>query len=416
MSKKILILGGGFGGIATYMRLHQFIHPANVHRLRVELISKTNYFTFSPMLHEVATGSVDREHVIQPLREMLNCCGKDFHQASVKKIDLEKKIVSTDMGDHSYDVLLIALGAEQSFFNTPGAQEHALALKWLPGAVAIRNRIIHSFEMASEMHDHKDKAALARFLHFVIVGGGATGTELAGQLSDLINHEMKGFYGDVPLGSTRITMVHAGNRILEQLSVASSRIAARKLRSLGTKILLGERVTAVSEDGATLASGKTLLSSNVFWTAGTQSTLPSLLPKEYLDERGLLTVSPTFQVPNHPEVFGIGDCARVNAPAYVYPPLAQAAVQASHIVAQNIIGYVGHTPYIQKTYHHKGDIIPIGDWFAIFEGRYMKMSGFFAWVLRRGVFLQTMFGWGNRLQVLFDWCIDLFLPRDTSEF
>lgn len=416
MKKKVLILGGGFGGIATYTHLHHFIHPANIHNIRVELISKTNYFTFSPMLHEVATGSVDREHVVQPIREMLRCCGKDFHQAEITSIDIENKLVKTDKGNHSYDVLVIALGVEQGFFDIPGAAQHALALKWLPGAIAIRNRIITSFERASEMHDHHDRNTMMKFLNFIVVGGGATGTEFAGQLSDLMNYEMKRFYGDVPMGFAHITLVHAGERLLEQLSPKASKIAARRLRKLGVKILLNERVTHVTEDGATLASGITLLSHSVFWTAGTQSTLGSMLPSEYLTHQGLLKITPTFQLAEHPEVFGIGDCAQVQDPAFSYPPLAQAAVQSSTVVAKNIIAHIRHRNLVQKQYRHKGDIIPIGDWFGIFESRYILMQGFWSWILRRVIFLKTMFGWGNRAQVLFDWLIGLFLPRDTSEF
>ncbi|OGY31686.1 MAG: hypothetical protein A3C02_00295 [Candidatus Andersenbacteria bacterium RIFCSPHIGHO2_02_FULL_45_11] len=416
MKKKVLILGGGFGGIATYRNLHRLIHPTNIHNIRLELISRTNYFTFSPMLHEVATGSVDREHIVQPLREMLHCCGKDFHQAHVTNIDVENKVIQTDTGNHSYDVLVIALGVEQGFFGTPGAAEHALALKWLPGAVAIRNRVISSFEKASEIHDQKDRHHIPKFLNFIIVGGGATGTEFAGQLSDLLHNEMKRFYGDVPMGLANITLIHTGARVLDQLSPSASKIAARRLRSLGVKLLLNKRVTHVTEDGVTLASGTTLLSNSVFWTAGTESTLGSLLNPEYLTPRGLLNVTPTFQLTDHPEVFGIGDCASVNDPLFSYPPLAQAATQASRVVAKNIVAQLHRGSFIQKKYKHKGDIIPLGDGFGIFQGKHILMSGFTAWIFRRIVFLKTMTGWGNRLQVLFDWCIALFLPRDTSEF
>lgn len=416
MKKKVLILGGGFGGIATYTHLHRFIHPANVHNIRVELISRTNYFTFSPMLHEVATGSVDREHVVQPLREILHCCGKDFHQAEVTTIDVEKKIVRTNKGDHSYDVLVIALGVEQGFFATPGAAEHALALKWLPGAVAIRNRIISSFEQASELHDQHDKFEIMKFLNFIIVGGGATGTEFAGQLSDLMRHEIKRFYGDVPMGLTNITLIHAGERILEQLSSRASYIALQRLRKLGVKTLLHERVTQVTEDGVMLASKKMLLSNSVFWTAGTESFLKNLLSSEYLTQHGLLNVTPTFQLAGHPEVFGLGDCSKVNDPEFFYPPLAQAAAQAAKIVAKNIVAHLHHQPLVQKRYRHKGDIIPVGNRFGIFEKRGILVVGFASWVLRRIIFLQTMFGWGNRAQVTFDWFISLFLPRDTSDF
>lgn len=414
--KKILILGGGFGGIATYQALHRFIHPANIHNIHIELISRTNYFTFSPMLHEVATGSVAREHVVQPIREMLVCCGKDFHQATITKIDPKKKIVHTDKGGHSYDVLVVALGVEQGFFNIPGAQEHALALKWLPGAISIRNRIINSFERASELHDEKDKNAMDKFLHFVIVGGGATGTELAGQVSDLIRNEMKKYYSDVPNIHAKVMLIHAGERLLEQLSPKASKEALARLKKMGVKVMLKEQVTEVTDDCVTLSSKMCIPSNSVFWTAGTESVLPSILPSDMLTERGLLKVSPTFQSLEHKEIFGIGDCAQVQEKEFMYPPLAQAAVQASRVVSKNVIAHLIHRDPLTKRYRHKGDIVPIGDGFAIFEKRPFMVTGLSAWLLRRSIFLQTMYGWANRLQVTFDWLVKLFLPRDTSEF
>lgn len=414
--KKILILGGGFGGVATYQHLHKLVHPANIHNIRIELISKTNYFTYSPMLHEVATGAVAREHVVQPIREILSCCGKDFHQTSIISVDPKAKIVHTNAGDYSYDVLVVALGVEQGYFGTPGAEQHALTLKWLPGAIQIRNRIINSFEMASEMHDKKDKDALLSYLHFVIVGGGPTGTELAGQVSDLLQHELRTLYGDVPSSLAKVSLIHAGTRLIEQLSPASSLAAKKRLQKLGVRVLLRERVVEVNKDGVILGSGKHIASNNVFWTGGTESTLTKMFPKKMLNERGLLNISPTFQSTEYPEIFGIGDCSTMTDKTFSYPPLAQAAVQAAPIVAHNIVSFVSKRPLAQKKYKHKGDIIPIGDAYAIYQKHDFVMTGFFAWVLRRIVFLQSMFGWNNRLQIFFEWMIGLILPRDTSQF
>ncbi|MGH9857523.1 MAG: NAD(P)/FAD-dependent oxidoreductase, partial [Acidobacteriota bacterium] len=413
--KRILILGGGFAGVEVYSRLHRLLHPASQHEVSIELINQTNFFTFSPMLHEAATGSMAREHVVQPLREMIFCCGKDFHQAKVTAIDPERKIVTTNQSKHSYDMLVIALGVEQSFFNTPGAQEHALALKQLPGAVAIRNRIIHSFEQASEMYDRNNTEILQRFLHFVIVGGGATGTELAGQMSDLVSKEMKRFYGDVPHGLCTITLVHAGPRLLAQMSEKSSTIAARRLAELGVSLRLNTKVIAVSPQGVTLDSGQHLASSNVFWTAGTESKLGNILPADMLTERGLLKVTPMFQTENYPDIFGAGDCACATDESYRYPPTAQAAVQTAAVVARNVTARLYGKKEKGRRYRHKGDIVPIGNWYGIYERGSITSSGKLAWLVRRAVFLRTMYGWTNRLQVAFDWCIGFFLPRDTSE-
>mgnify|MGYP002624544213 CR=1 FL=1 len=313
--KKILILGGGFAGIETFRRLHKKLHPANEHGVQLELVNRDNYFTFSPMLHEAATGSVAREHVVQPLREVLVCCGKDFHQASVTGIDLEKRVVTTDQASHSYDYLVIALGVEQGFFGVPGAEEYALALKWLDGALKIRNRVINSFERASEMHDVHNLKAVDKFLRFIIVGGGATGTELAGQLSDLTENEMREFYGDVPHSMSEIVLVHAGSRLLEHLSEKSSALAKQRLERLGVKVLLNETATEVRGDAVVLKSGHTIPSNSVFWTAGTESLLPNFLPDEVLNERGLAKVDPTFELMGHEGVFVLGDAARLSISA-----------------------------------------------------------------------------------------------------
>lgn len=414
--KKILILGGGFGGVETFLQLHKHFHPPNPQDVRLELISKTNYFTFSPMLHEVATGSVAREDVVQPLREILHCCGKDFHQASIQKIDPTNKTVTTDKGTHTYDILVIALGVEQGFFGVPGAAEHALALKWLPGAIDVRNRIINSFEMASEMHDRNDIEAMKRFLRFVIVGAGATGTELAGQMSDLISKEVKNFYGDVPIEMNELVLVHAGSRVLEQLSPKASAVAQKRLEKLGVKIMLDTTVTEVTDMGVTLKSGEQLPSNSVFWTAGTESTLPGIVPAELLTERGLLKTTPTFQVPGFEDIFAIGDCTTMEDKAMAFPPTAQAAVQAAKLAGGNIVAHVKGEHMKTRKFMYKGDIIPIGNWFAIFERKPFRFSGAFAWLLRRLVFLQTMYGWGNRIQVAFAWVLAIFSPRDTSEF
>lgn len=414
--KKILILGGGFAGVETFMRLHKHFHPPNPDNVRIELISKSNFFTFSPMLHEAATGSVAREHVIQPLREILSCCGKDFHQANIQRIDFDTNTVETDQGKHTYDILVISLGVEQGFFGVPGAAEHALALKWLPGAVDIRNRIINSFERASEMHDRNNMEELKRFLRFVIVGAGATGTELAGQISDLVGREMMYFYGDVPHSLFELILVHAGDRVLEQLSPQSSTKVQKRLEKLGVNVRLNEQVVEVTSKGVKLKSGEEIASNSVFWTAGTETTLKQLVPEKLLTERGLLAVSSTFQVPGHENVFALGDCATVGEEHYRFPPTAQAAVQEASIVSHNIRAYLHGKPAQQRPYIHKGDIIPIGNWWAVFERRPFRFTGRIAWLMRRFVFLKTMYGWGNRIEVAFAWLVRTFLPRDTSEF
>lgn len=413
---RILILGGGFGGIEAFLTLHKLLHPVEKNDVRIELISRTNYFTYTPMLHEAATGSVAREHIVQPIREILSCCGQDFHQADVTSVDPVKKIVHTNNGPHLYDYLVVALGVEQGFFQTKGAPEHSLPLKWLPDAIAMRNHIIGCYEHASEMNDLDNHAAMEPYLHFVIVGGGATGTELAGQLADLARKELRSFYADVPAALTRLTLVHAGTRLLENLSLTASEKAKERLEKMGVTVLLNEVATEVSPQGVSLQSGKMLASKSVFWTAGTRGTMDSLFPAASVNERGLLKIDAAFAVSGMPDVFAIGDCTVITEPALRYPPSAQAAVQAAHVAAANLVHTLRKEPLTSRPFQPKGDIIPIGNWYAIYDKKSFHFTGVLAWWLRRSVFLYTMYSWSKRLKVMFDWTIQIFEPRDTSEF
>lgn len=412
--KKILILGGGFGGIETYRQLHKHLHPFATHGVRVELINRTNYLTFTPMLHEAATGSVAREHVVQPIRELMACCGNDFHQAEVTKIDPQKKVAETNDSSHSYDILIIALGVIQSFM-VPGAQEYAVPLKQLQDAVTIRNRIILAYEHASEKYGRHEIKDVERYLHFVIVGGGATGTELAGQIADLMHDELQTLYGDVPSGLAKITLVHTGSRLLEQFSSRCAHKARQRLEAMDVQILLNERATEVTKDGVILASGKTLETNNVFWTTGTASSLRSVVPSHFLDEKGLLKTDATHRIVGSDAIFALGDCAKAAEQGYSLPPTAQAAVQAARSVTDNVIALVQGRPLVKRKYRSKGDIIPIGDWYAIFEKGNFCFSGRIAWWLRRTVFLMNMYSWSRRLRVVSDWTIQIFQPRDTAE-
>ncbi len=413
---KVLILGGGFGGIETFLSLHRLLHPADHEEVSIELLSRTNYFTYTPMLHEVATGSVAREHIVQPLREILECCGRDFHQAEVTNVDPVRKIVHTTAGPHLYDYLVVALGVEQGYFNTDGAAEYSLPLKWLPDAITIRNHIINSYEHASEMNDVDNYPAMRDHLHFVVVGGGATGTELAGQLADLARNELRRFYGDVPAPLTHITLVHAGTRLLENVSPGGSEKAKERLENMGVEVLLNEVATRVTANGVVLKSGKKLESHSVFWTAGTSGTMAEIFPANAVNDRGLLTVEASFAVTGLPHIFAIGDCATMSNPALRYPPSAQAAVQAAQVAAANIVHSLKNEPLITKPFRNRGDIIPIGNWYAVYDNKKIRFTGVLAWWLRRSVFLYTMYSSSKRFKVMFDWLMQIFQPRDTSQF
>lgn len=413
--KKILILGGGFGGMETYRQLHRRLHPMKGRGARIELTNRTNYLTFTPMLHEVATGSVAREHVVQPIREMMACCGNDFHQAEVLRVDPERKEVRTSQGVHTYDILVVALGVQQGYFGVAGAREHALPLKQLEDAVRVRNAIIRAYEHASEHHDRRETADVTKYLHFVVVGGGASGVELAGQIADLSQDELKKLYGDVPHAVARVTLIEAGSRLLGQFSGRCTGRAEARLKKMGVTVLLNDPVFYVTAEGVVLRSGKSIPTKNVFWTAGTESGLGKLFPSILLNERGLLKTSNTQKVHGASHIFALGDCAELPEEKSRAPASAQAAVQAAATVAANVVASLKGVPLRHHKFKSKGDIIPIGDWYAIFEKGNFCFSGRLAWWMRRTVFLMNMFSWSRRLRVVSDWTIQIWQPRDTAE-
>jgi len=413
--KRILILGGGFGGIETYRRLHKRLHSMAGSDIRIELINRTNYLTFTPMLHEVATGSVAREHVVQPIREIMACCGNDFHQAEILKVDPKTKEVHTTEGIHTYDILVVALGVRQAYFDIPGAREFTLPLKQLEDAVKIRNQILRAYEHASESHARQEADNAARYLHFVIVGGGASGVELTGQMADLMRNELKKLYGDVPHAVAKITLVHAGSRILELFSRRCAHKALARLQHMGVQVILNDPVASVSADTVVLMSGREVATKNVFWTAGTESGLDKLFPQAILNDKGLLVINDAQQVIGSSNVFALGDCAQDEKDMSRVPATAQAAVQAAAAVADNVVAQLSGLSLRPHRFKNKGDIVPIGDWYAIYEKDNLCFSGRVAWWLRRTVFLMNMHSWSRRLRVVSDWTIQIFQPRDTAE-
>lgn len=255
----------------------------------------------------------------------------------------------------------------------------------------------------------------AEVLHFVVVGGGASGVELAGQIADLMRDELKKLYGDVPPAAAKLTPIEADSTILEQFSHRCADEARARLQEMGVAVILNDPVAAVTADEVVLQSGRKFATKNVFWTAGTESNLRKLFPPPVLSKRGFLKTNDTQKVLGASRIFALGDCAESQDEESRAPATAQAAVQAAAIVAANVVATLRGTPLRQYRFRSKGNIIPIGDWFAIFEKGRLCFSGRMAWWLRRTVFLMNMYSWSRRLRVVSDWTIQIFQPRDTAE-
>lgn len=409
MVKKILVLGAGVAGAQLIKHLHHKFHHRKDFSIRV--IDRNNYTAFIPMLHEVATGSVSPKDISHPIREIIHCCLESFYQADVKSIDLNKKLVKTSGEEFSYDYLIVALGSTDNFYGIPGAEKYSHVLKTMTDAAKLRSHLIDTFEEASKM---PRDAKRAKGLHFVVVGGGYTGVETAGQMADLFNKEFKKLYPEIYPDEQQITLIQRGDRILPIISKESSEKAGGRLEKLGVRLMLGHRVSQVSSTGVTLDNGDFIETQHVIWASGVMANGNGILPKEML-ERGRVKVNRSLQVFEHPEVFVLGDMAAAQRSGGPHPQTAQAAFQQSKSVAQNLHRMINDLPLETFAYNHKGDLVPIGNHWAVAEIGPLKFSGFIAWWLRRTVYLQGIFSWGDRIRVIFNWTMNLFSKRDTSK-
>ncbi len=412
--KHIVILGAGFAGLDTYNHMHKHIHDkGDVH---VTVIDRNNYSLFTPMLHEVATGSVERNHIVLPIRQAVKCCVDSFLQAEITKIDFEKKVVATSEGEVNYDHLVVGLGSAVNHFGVKGAAEHTFPLKTLHDAAGLRNHVIRMFEMATK---EKNAAKRKAMLHFVIVGAGPTGTEMAGQLADLVFDSFKPLYQEVDYGEVKITLVHRAERVLHVFRESTSRRAHKRMEKMGIDVKVKTGVVEVGKDSVTLDSGKKIKSRTVIWAAGTSSVVQNMVPKKHLNKRGQIKVTPELHMPGMPNVFVLGDNAALDGELAPFAPqTAQAAQDAAKVVAHNMVASLKEKKahYKSFTFIQKGYIMPIGDWYAVAEIGPFGFGGRIAWWMRRTVFIQNLRGLLNRLQVTFDWTVHSFTHRDTSEF
>ena len=407
---KIVIIGGGFGGVETFRRLHRFIHKR---RADVTLVDKNNYFLFTPMLHEVATGSISRTHLTQPLRQMIHCCQERFVRATVKKIDRTRRAVVTDNGELPYDYCVVAAGSRSYEFGVPGVSAHAYPLKTLQDCSRIRNRVVHCFEEAGKC---SVKTRRCELLHFIIVGGGPTGVEMAGQLGQLIEREMRALYPQVNFRETMVTIVESGEKVLSRHSDYFGIHAMRKLKQLGVQTVTNTRVVKVEENRVMLKSGHHLSGCTVIWTSGVRSNADQIFRKDELDESMRVKVKEFLHMVDDKRVYAVGDCANIADPSLGFvPQTAQAATQAAITVAANLKRAVLGKPLKPYRYFSKGDLVPIGDWFAVAQLGPVRFKGRIAWWVRRTVFLATMYSWSDRLRIVLDWTLNIFTYRDTSE-
>jgi NADH:ubiquinone reductase (H+-translocating) len=409
--QRIVILGGGFGGVYAAIHLEKLL--ARDSAVEICLVSHDNFFLFTPMLHEVAASDLDITNIVNPLRKLLRKV--EVLVGDVNQIDLPKRRVLISHGYHNrslqidYDHLVIALGSITNFYDIPGLADLAVPMKSLRDAIQLRAQIIRHLEEANS--NIADRQAL---LTFVVAGGGFAGVETVAALNDFVREAMP-FYPNLREGMLRVILVHSGSVILPELGEDLGRHTQKVLARRGVRILLNTRVKSMTENKVFLAYRVPIPCSTLVWTAGTvPSPLISSLP--CAKERGRIVVNQFLQVSEWPDVWAVGDCAFVpdiRNPGKAHPPTAQHAIREGRVVAQNIGDALLGRPLKSFSFKTIGLLASIGRRAGVARIFGFNFSGFFAWWMWRTIYLSKLPGLDKKVRVAFDWTLDLLFPKDV---
>jgi NADH:ubiquinone reductase (H+-translocating) len=408
--QKVLVVGGGFAGYNAVEKLCKRTRERD--DVGVMLISRENYFTFWPMLASVIGGDVETHNVAQPLRRTLIRLGASFRRADLEGVDPEKQVVRAAGREFPYDQLVISLGAQPSYFDIPGVEEHAISIKGIGAGEDITDRVIERYEETTlaggDVPDSK--------LTFVVIGGGSTGVEVAAELHNLLQELLVPDYPNINPDRPRIILIDANKEILKELDPALRRVAHMRLHDLRVEIINNVKAREVKADKVILTDGREIASENVIWTAGTRASEKlEDLPFSY-DERRGLTVDRYQRVEGYDNVWGIGDCAAtIDVNGTSIPPNAQAAVQEGEAVARNILAVIdGQEP---KPFRYKslGQLVELGSEFAVNDVLGVKFSGQIAALFWRLTYLYKLESPESRARIAIDWLLDIFYDPPVTQ-
>jgi len=406
--KNLLIVGGGFAGTKAAQMLEHTL-PAN---WTLTLINQENFITFNPLLPEVVGASLLPGHVVAPHRLMIHCTR--VFMAQVTWIDTTRRCVDylgEGPGTLPYDQLVLACGTTANIDVVAGMGEHALPLKTLGDALFLRNRVIERLERAELQPDEQQRRWL---LSFIVVGGGFSGVETAGELVDFLRASLR-YYKRVRPADLYIALLHSGDHLLPELSQRLGAFTLRKMHARGVDVRLNARVVRVTEREVRLASGEIISGGTVVCTIGTQpNALLEQIPA--MKNHGRLMVNPDMSVPAVEGVWAVGDCAAViNAhDAKVCPPTAQFAEAQAKQLAVNIVARLNGQSTRAFRYRSKGQFSSVGHNKAVAEVFGLKLSGFVAWLLWRGLYLLRMPTLARRTRLFLEWNWAMFFPPDVA--
>lgn len=396
---KVVILGGGFAGLNTAKRI-------DGSRYEVHIVDRNNFHSFPPLFYQVASSGIDPTAISFPLRrEMRKLRPRNvrFHMGSIKSVDVDARVVTTDIETLTYDYLVIALGTTNNFFGDSTLIEKVYTLKSVDESIRMRNEILYRCERAAVCDDPAERR---RLLSFAVIGGGPAGVEIAGALGEQKRWILKRDYPYISPDEMSIRLIEGSDRLLRTMSEVASETAAKGLGDLMVDVTLGRTMKSYEGETVTLDDGSTFEAGMVIWTAGVTAVPFTFTGKEADKMRGpggRVLTDPTCRVPSHPEIMAIGDNGIFMDERYPrgLPQLAQVAIQEGRYVARCLNrGGVFDKPF---TYKDKGSMATIGRNRAVADIGKMHFTGFPAWVAWMFIHLISLLGMRNRLSVLISW-------------
>ena len=415
--KRIIVLGGGFAGVECVRQLEKRLHDDSVD---IVMISEDNFLLFTPMLPQVASGTIQTRSVVMPIRTIIKKAR--FYESRVKNIDpvLRKVSVWGTPERHGvtldYDYLVVALGSETNFFGMSDLEQNAFKMKTLNDAVSVRNRVIDMLEQAANETEPDIKKSL---LTFVVVGGGFAGIETAGEMNDLLTDAVKHYPGIKP-DEISVVVLEALPSILPGFSEKLARFTMNNMIGAGIDIRLRTAVTGF--DGNEVGTKNldthetgSLHSKTVIWTAGV-TPVNTIKRSIFKTERGQMVVDDHMEAEGYGGVFAAGDCARVvdKATGRPYAPTAQLAISQAKLVAGNIMASINGDEMKEFAYKPRGQMAVIGKRAGIAHVFGMNIRGILAWILWRNIYLSKVPTLSKRIRVLWDWTEDALFDRDIA--
>lgn len=399
--KKIVIIGGGFGGIELAKKLKN-------KNVEVLILDRHNYHTFQPLLYQVATGGLEADSIAFPIRKIFKGQRNfKFRLTEVKKVIPEANKLETDIGDISYDYLVVATGSTSNFFGQAEISQNAMPMKSIPEALNLRSLILQNLEAAIIAKNPETENEL---LNFVVVGGGPTGVETAGAIAELKKHVLKNDYPELDLDKVHIYLIEGSPELLGAMSIQAQEKSKQFLEELGVTVYTEARVQGYDGRTLSLVDGRNIGSATVIWSAGVKGVVLDGLSTEAVVRGNRLKVNEINLVDGYHNVFAIGDVAAMitEETPNGHPGVAPAAIQQGKLLAKNIVSLIENKPTEPFKYFDKGAMATVGRNRAVVDINKIRFQGIFAWFTWMFVHLMTLVGFRNKLVVFVNWVWSYF--------